>query len=144
MDEELMKLKIGSDPLQNISYWGLSLMKSGEMFGGNIKDSNIVKVEFPEEQGTLLYLPENPKTSDFDYTVTFGFVPRDDEVTSERIKSFWNDMKGKEIELVNLYKGVALRVYALSLTDGSFYPNSHVFVFDVKFYCPSGIVTPIV
>lgn len=145
MEENLMKLLIlPNGTLRNISYWGLHLIKSKEVFGGKIKDSNIIKVDFPEENGSMLYIAPNPKEDSFDYSVTFGFVPKEGEKTSIKMKAFWNEIKGREVEIQNLYKGVALRAYALEMKDGSFYPESNVFLFDVVFFCKSGITTPIV
>lgn len=131
-----MRLKIGTDPIRDIPYWGLELIKSPQQFGNNVKDSNIVSVDFPEMDGDVFYIPPSPKVKSFDYTVTFAFVGESENQASQKISQFCDLLEGKKTVIYNDYKKVQLEGYYKSYKDGEFYKDTKVVLFDVTFYIP--------
>jgi len=132
----MMRLKIGADSIRDISYWDLELIKSPQSYGHEIKDTNIVKTDFPEMDGDVFYIPPTPKISSFDYTVTFAFYGTTKDQAAIKISQFCNLLKGKKAIIYNDYKKVQLEGYFKSYKDGEFYKGSQVVVFDVTFYIP--------
>lgn len=131
-----MRLKVGTDSIRDISYWDLELIRSPQNYGNDIKDSNIVSVDFPEMDGDVFFIPPSPKMKSFDYTVTFGFVGDTEGQAAQKISQFCSFLKGKKTIIYNDYKKVQLEGYYKTYKDGEFYKDTKVVLFDVTFYIP--------
>jgi hypothetical protein len=136
MTTGMMRLKIGDDTIKDISTWKLELIRSPQKFGMDIKDNNIVSVDFPEMDGDVFYIPTTPKIKAFDYTITLAFISSTLNEASEKISAFCNLLKGKKTVIYNDYKGVQLEGYYKSHSDGEFYRDTKAVTFDITFYVP--------
>lgn len=132
-----MRLQIGDDaPILDISTWKLELIKSPQQYGGNIKSSNIITTDFPEEDGVEVYIPATPKIEAVDYTVTLAFYSETKNQASLFIREFVNSLMGKKIVIYNDYKKVKLEGYFKDYKDGEFYGDTKVVLFDITFLIP--------
>lgn len=136
-----MRLKIGDEAVFDIDDIDLVLMKSPEKYGSNIKDNNIVTTDFPEEHGTRVYMPPEPKKAAFDYTIKFGYYSQAGNA-SEKISAFVDSLIGEDVVIYNDYKGVQLIGKYKTYKDDGIYEGTKVALFDVTFliYDPSTIV----
>lgn len=128
----MMRLKLGDGDIKDISEWGLELIKSPSDFGNKLKDSNVIKTDFPEEDGEVIYIPETPKKEAFDYTITFAFYDDEGE-PSVRINSFIEELVGNVVVIYNDYKGVQVEARYINFKGGKKYNNTRVVTFDVVF-----------
>lgn len=95
-----MKIKIG-DVEKDLSAYDMQLISSPEAFGVKIKSSNIVKTDFPEEDGDVVYIPENPSVESFDYSLRLAVVTKIGESPSVKVSAFINEIIGKKIQVKN-------------------------------------------
>lgn len=143
MTTGMMTIKIGNGIERDISYYGMELISSPEAFGGEIKDSNIVKIDFPEEDGDTVYIPPNVTMKSFDYKIRLAFIAQTGQTPSEKIIDFMTAILGKEITIKNKYKGVSLVGYAKKYSDVEYFRDQKAAIFDLTIYVPSGKVDPL-
>lgn len=132
-DMTMMRLKIGTGAITDIATLGFELIKSPENYGSNIKDSNIVVTDFPEEHGSRVYVPAAPKKSAFDYTIKLGYYSENNDAAT-KIDAFIESMLGKDIIIYNDYKKVQLTGKYKSYKDGGTYEGTKVALFDITFF----------
>lgn len=131
-----MRIKIADGVIKDIKYYGLELIKSPERFGFKIKESNVIRTSFPEEDGDNVYIPPSPKREAFEYKVTLAFVAKQGERIGDKVNDFIEKIRGHEITIYNDYKGVELKGYLVNYSDGQFYKGSEVATFEVVFLIP--------
>lgn len=137
----MMRFKIGDGAIFDISTLGFELIKSPENYGSNVKDSNIVITDFPEEHGSRVYIPPAPKKAAFDYTIKLGYYSENGDAAT-KIDTFIESLLGKDVVIYNDYKKVQLTGKYKSYKDGGTYEGTKVALFDVTFliYNPNTIV----
>lgn len=128
----MMRIKIGTGAVTDISTLGFELIKSPENYGSSIKESNIVVTDFPEEHGSRVYIPEEPKKAAFDYTITLGYYSENGDAAT-KIDAFIESLLGKDVVIYNDYKKVQLTGKYKSYKDGGTYEGTKVALFDVTF-----------
>ena len=128
-----MRIKIADGAAVDIKTFGMELVKSPERFGFKIKESNIIRTDFPEEDGIDVYIPQTPKRESFEYKITLAFVAEDNEKIADKVSSFIESLRGKVITIYNDYKGVQLEGYLVNYSDGEFYKGSKVATFELTF-----------
>lgn len=132
-----MRIKIADGATIDIGTLGFYLGKSPSELSANIKESNFVVTDFPDEDGEDVYVPSTPKTKSFDYPVTLIYVSNDINVANTVIKNFYDSLVGKLIIIYNDYKKVMVKGYAKSYKSAEFYRNEKdVIVFEIVFYIP--------
>lgn len=131
-----MRIQIEDAQPKDIKEYGMELIKSPLAYSAPIKGSNIVTVDFPEEDGVEVYIPDNPKMESIDYEITLAFVKKDGESISQKINSFVSSLKGKKVTVYNDYKGVSFEGYLKKYTDGEMYKGSTVATFKITFLVP--------
>ncbi len=134
-----MKIKIGGIE-KDLSAYDMQLISSPEAFGVKIKSSNIVKTDFPEEDGDVVYIPANPSVESFDYNLRLAVVTKIGESPSAKVSAFVNEIIGKKIQVKNTNKGTMIEGYFSGYKDVQYY-NERVSVFEITIYVPSGKVT---
>lgn len=132
MTTGMMRLKIGADTAKDISTWELELIKSPNDFGNKIKESNIIKTDFPEEDGEVIYIPPTPKRDAFDYPITFAFYS-ETQKPSVKINAFIEQLRGKVVVIYNDYKGIQVEGRYVDYKGGEYYRNTNIATFDVIF-----------
>ena len=127
-------LQIGLDPIIDLSIFGFYLVKSDDLLAANVKDTNIVITDFPDEHGVVAYVPPTPKLAPFDYTISlicYGEL----YTSNQKITQFYASLLGKRIIIYNNFKGVSLSGYAKGYKAGTFYRSEKdVVIFDIIFY----------
>lgn len=133
-----MRIKIGDDgATYGIDYYGFYLVKSPSTLGCDVKESNIVSVDFPEMDGDAFYIPSSPSKKSFSYPISLVFFDNSLNSGNKKISDFYNSLLGKKITIFNDYKGVKIVGYVKSYKDGEFYREERdVILFDLEFYVP--------
>lgn len=137
----MMRIKIGDGAITDIATLGFELIKSQENYGSNIKSSNIVVTDFPEEHGSRVYIPSLPKKEAFDYTIKLAYYSENNDAAT-KIDAFIESLLGKDITIYNDYKKVQLTGKYKSYKDDGTYEGTKVALFDITFfiYNPDTIV----
>lgn len=133
-----MTIQIGDGTERDLSYYNMELISSPQAFGGEIKSSNIVKTDFPEEDGDVVYIPIAPKVVSFDYKIKLAFIAQSGQTPAQKIMEFMGQILGKKITVKNLHKGVKIEGYPTKYADAEFTPDKRVAIFDLTIYVPSG------
>jgi hypothetical protein len=128
----MMRMKIGDGAVTDISTLGFELIKSPESYGSTIKDSNIIVTDFPEEHGSRVYIPAEPKKATFDYTIKLGYYSESGDAAA-KINAFIESLIGKDVVIYNDYKKVQLTGKYKSYKDDGTYEGTKVALFDVTF-----------
>lgn len=76
MPMSTMRIQIGTGTITDISTYGFYLVKSPSELGCDVKESNIVTADFPEESGQRLYIPAVPSKKSFDYTISLIYFDK--------------------------------------------------------------------
>lgn len=138
MTAEMMTIQVDGDSEKDISTYGMTLVSSPQAFGGEVKSSNIVKIDFPEEDGDVVYIPDVVKVVSFEYKVRLAFKQTASDNPATKILEFMDDVLGKKVIVKNKYKGVKIEGYPVKYSDVAFYQDKLVATFDLTIYVPSG------
>lgn len=130
-------IKIADGAEVNLSTYDMEVISSPEAFGMTIKASNIIKTDFPEEDGEEVYIPDNPSVESFDYKMELAVVTKIGESPSVKIAQFVTDIMGKKLTITNTLKRVKVDGYFSGYKDVKYY-NERVSVFEIMIYVPSG------
>lgn len=132
-----MRIQIGTGAITNISIYGFYLAKSPSELACDVKESNIVTTDFPEESGVRLYIPASPSKKPFDYPISLVYYEKSLNTANARIATFYESLIGKQITIYNDDKKVKVVGYAKSYKAGEFYRNEiDVIIFDITFFIP--------
>ena len=132
-----ISIKIDDGLDRNLAYYGMEVVSSPEAFGVNIKKSNIIITDFPEEDGDVVYIPDNPSVESFDYKMELAVVTKIGESPAVKIADFVSAVMGKKITITNTLKRIKIDGYFSGYKDVRYY-NDRVSVFEVTIYVPSG------
>ena len=130
-------IKIADGAEVNLSTYDMEVISSPEAFGMTIKASNIIKTDFPEEDGEEVYIPAKPSVESFDYKMELAVVTKIGESPSVKIAQFVTDIMGKKLTITNTLKRVKVDGYFSGYKDVKYY-NERVSVFEIMIYVPSG------
>lgn len=132
-----MRIQIADGAIKDIGVYGFYLGKSPDILATDIKDSNFVITDFPDEDGDSVYTPEVQKKKSFDYPITLIYFSKDINTANAVINGFYELLVGKLITIYNDYKKVIVSGYVKAYKDVSFYrKEKDVVVFDLVFYIP--------
>lgn len=132
-----MRIQIGENAIVDIGTYGFYLGKSPDTLAPDIKDSNFVITDFPDEDGDSVYIPTVQKKKSFDYPITFIYFSSDIDAANSVINNFYESLVGKLVTIYNDYKKVTVKGYVKSYKDVSFYrQEKDVVVFELIFYIP--------
>ena len=132
-----MRIQIGTGAITDISTYGFHLAKSPSELAPDIKESNIVTTDFPEESGVRFYVPTAPTKKSFDYPISLVYYEKSLNTANARITAFCESLLGKQITIYNDDKKVKVVGYAKSYKAGEFYRNEiDVIIFDITFFIP--------
>lgn len=132
----MMRMKIGNEAVFNLQDKGFHLIKSPERYANDIKDSNIVVIDFPEEDGARVYMPKEVKVKALDYTIKLAYC-NDAGDAPKKISALIQSMIGKDITIYNDYKKVQLKGKYKSYKDEGTYEGTKVVIFEITFLIPN-------
>ena len=132
-----MRIQIGDGDITDIATLGFFLAKSPSELACNVKGSNIITADFPEEDGEAFYIPTAPKLNSFDYTISLIFFDGSLNSANQKITGFYNSLLGQKVTVYNDFKQVKVVGYVKSYKSGEFYrKEKDVVIFDLTFYVP--------
>lgn len=132
-----MRIKIDSGAVTDIASLGFYLVKSPSLIGFDIKESNIVETDFPEESGVSIYIPATPTYKPFDYSITLMYSSSSLNDANAKILSLYNSLVGKKITIYNDYKKSIIVGYVRSYKEGEFYRDlGDTITFELTFRVP--------
>ena len=132
-----MSIKIGSGAVYDIGHYDFHLGKSPSELGCDIKESNFVITDFPEEDGVDVYIPIAPSKKEFDYPITLIYFTESIDNANAAITSFYNALQGKKITIYNYFKRVMIVGYVKAYKNVEFYrQEKDVVTFELTFFIP--------
>lgn len=132
-----LKIKIPDKDEFRLSEIGIYLIKSPSTLFPDIKDSNIVVTDFPEEDGVDVYVPQSPSQKEFDYTIQLLYFSKDLNSANAVINSLCSDIAGKKVQITNEFKNTMVVGFLKSYKEGSFLRDeSDCVTFELTFLIP--------
>jgi hypothetical protein len=132
-----MRIQIGTGAITDISTYGFYLAKSPGELGCDVKESNIVTTDFPEESGQRFYISTAPAKKSFDYTISLLYYEKSLNTANAKITSFYESLLGKQITIYDDQKKKKVVGYMKSYKAGEFYRNEvDAILFDLTFFVP--------
>lgn len=132
-----MRIQIGTGAIVDIVSLGFHLGKSPNTIGCDLKESNFVTTDFPENNGDTVYVNPNPTKKSFDYPITFIYVSTELDSANLAISNFYNSLLGKKITIYNDFKKVKVVGYVKSYKGAEFHRNEKdIVTFELTFYIP--------
>lgn len=132
-----MRIQIDKGSILGIDTYGFHLAKSPTVFGCDLKESNFVVTDFPENDGDTVYIAPTPTKKSFEYPVSFLYFSDTLNSANLAITAFYESLIGKKITIYNDYKKVMVVGYAKTYKEGQFFRDEKdVVVFEIAFYVP--------
>jgi len=132
-----MRIQIEQGDIVDIIDYGFYLGKSPNTIVCDLKDSNFVTTDFPENDGDTLFVKPIPTKKAFEYPITFIYVSTEINTANQVISNFYNSLLGKKVTIYNDYKKVKVVGYVKSFKGADFYRDEQdIITFEVTFYVP--------